>query len=140
MAEVHNFPQVSTLLPGFRIPFQYIGTGEPPAAKAIPDSVLLDWIIENLGLSTTAQTLSSGDTISAPIGLLQVIAVKSAVGARTIKVGTSAGADDILDLTDIDSGSDFSASIHRYTSSILTLHFTITGGTADVLIFSKSSS
>lgn len=136
MSQVHTFPTVTELLDGFRIPFQYIGTGQPAAAKAIPDTVLLDWILANIGLGPTAQTVATGGTIAVGGGnLINIIAVKAAAGARTIKIGTSSGADDILGETDIESSTDFSASIGRYTSAGLTLHFTLTGGSASVLVF-----
>ena len=136
MAAVHTFPTISSLLPGFRIPFQYIGTGEPAAAKAIPDTVLLDWILSSIQLGAAPQTIADGGTIVVPAGsLINVISVKSASGARTIQIGTSIGASDILDEAPIDSLTDFSASIGRFTSSVLTLHFTLTGGSAQVLVF-----
>lgn len=136
MAQVHTFPTVTELVAGFRIPFQYIGTGQPAAAKAIPDTVLLDWILSNINQGPTAQTVATGGTIAVGGGnLINVIAVKAAAGARTIKIGTSAGGDEILGETDIESSTDFSASIGRYTSSGLTLHFTLTGGSASVLVF-----
>jgi hypothetical protein len=141
MPLVHAFPTVTSLADGFRIPFQYLGTGVDPAAKAIPDSVLLDWIIENIGLTTASQTVTTGGTIAVAAGsLIQAISIKAATGARTVKIGTSSGADDILGESDIDSATDFTAQLYRYTSSAITLHFTLTGGSAAVLVFSKSAS
>jgi hypothetical protein len=139
MSKVHTFSPVTELLPGFRIPFQYLGGGEDPEPRAIPEDVLLEWILENIGLVTSVESVSDGGTISIPGGtLIQVVAVKKAVGARTIQIGTTAGGAEILDETDIDSNADFSAEIHRYTSTNLTLHFTLTGGSVQVLIFKRS--
>ncbi len=103
------------------------------------DTVLLDWILANIGIGTAPVTVADGGTIAVTGGnLIDVIAVKAATGARTIMIGTSAGTDDILSACDIDSDSDFSASIQRYTSTSLTLHFTLTGGSAAVLVFTRA--
>lgn len=136
MAQVDTFPLITNLYSDTRIPIQYPGNGDPNVPKQFELGVLFDWMVSMLGLGTAPQTVSDGGTISVGGGnLINVIAVKAATGARTIKIGTTAGGDDVLEASDIDSGSDFSASIGRYTSTSLTLHFTLTGGSASVLVF-----
>lgn len=138
MAQVHTFSLLTSLYGDTRLPLQYPGNGGSPAPRQIELSLLAEWLATQFGIGVAPQTVSTGGTLSVGAGnLLQVIAIKAAVGARTIKIGTTAGGEDILELTSIASGSDFSATVNRYTSSSLTLHFTITGGTADVLLFTQ---
>lgn len=140
MARVDHFTTVSDLRPGFRIPYQYIGTSETPAPRAIPDSVLLAWIEDNIALpapATAAETLSTGNTVVIAAGTkIDSIAIeKPASGSRTVKIGTTPGGDEILEETTVDTSDDYTQTVNRYTSSGLTLHFTITGGTVSVLVF-----
>jgi hypothetical protein len=139
MAQVHTFPLVEELLPGFRLPLQYLGTGEIPVASQVEDTVLLAWLIDQLSLSTSAQSVVTGDTIAVTGGnLIECIVVEAAAGSRTIKIGTSAGADDILELTTIPTNTDFTYTMNKYTSTTITLHFTLTGGGASVVLFLKA--
>ncbi len=137
MAEVHLFTALTTLTDTFRIPIQYLGDAESPAARAIPAALLLEWLQANLeGVGAAAVTVATGGTVVVPAGnLLTVLAIEANATARTVKIGTSSGADDILELTSIPSNSDFSLTLNRYTSTSLTLHFTLTGATASVLTF-----
>ena len=91
-----------------------------------------------LNIADGAVTISSGGTIVVAAGsLIEVISVEAQSGSRTFKVGSSAGADDVVELTTIPTLTDFSYTINKYTSSALTLYFTITGGTASVIVFTK---
>lgn len=137
--KVHLFPTVDELNEGFRIPFQYLGTSIPPAARAIPDTLLIDWIISQLQLQTPVQTVADGGTVTVAAGLLIThIAIKAASGDRVVKIGTTPGGDDIMEGADVMDGQDFTASIGRYSTSSLTLHFSISGGSAQVLVYTKS--
>jgi len=138
MSAVHTFPTITTLYSDTKIPLQSLGGGAGNAARQFELSVLLDWLLVQMGIGTVAQTISTTATIAVSGGnLLQVIAVKAQSGSRTIKIGTTAGGDDVLELSTIPTNTDFSLTLNRYTSTTLTLHFTLTGGTADVLMFTK---
>ena len=97
MSKVHTFPTVSELFPGFRIPFQYIGTGETPATRAIPDSLLLAWIEANITLPTSPFSVQSVSvTIGAPnisisAGRLVLGFAITGGGSGTFNVGTAPG-------------------------------------------------
>jgi len=102
MSKVHTFPTVSELSPGFRIPFQYIGTGETPAARAIPDSLLLAWIEANITLPTSPFSVQSvsvttgAPNISISAGRLVLGFAITGGGSGTFNVGTAPGGSDIL--------------------------------------------
>lgn len=136
MSQVHTFPLVTTLHTDTRVPIQYPGNGDPNVPKQFELALLLEWVAGMIGFGATPETVADGGTIVVGGGnLINVIAVKAATGARTIMIGTSAGTDDVLEASDIETDTDFSATIGRYTSTSLTLHFTLTGGSASVLVF-----
>lgn len=138
MSKVHTFPVITDLYSDTRIPLQYLGGGNSPAASQVSMLVLLEYIAEQLAVGTAPQTIASGDTIATVGGnLIQCISVEAQSGSRTIKIGTSAGADDVLELSTIPTDTDFTFTLNRYTSTTLTLHFTLTGGTASVLVFTR---
>jgi len=102
---------------------------------------LATFLIAEFGLEgpTSAVTISTGDTVAVPAGsMIEAIAIEAQSGARTVKIGTTAGSDNIMELSTIPTDTDFTFTLNRYTSSLLTLHFTITGGTASVIVFTKS--
>lgn len=138
MSKVHTFPVVTSLFSDTRFPLQYLGGGNSPAASQVEMAVLLEYIAEQLAVGTAAQVVASGDTIATVGGnLIQCIAIEAQSGSRTIKIGTTAGAEDVLELSTIPTDTDFTFTLNRYTSSTLTLHFTLTGGTASVLVFTR---
>ncbi len=136
MGKVHTFALATEIFDDTRIPFQYVGGGGTNAPRQMALTLLLEYVRESLGLFPAPVTVEDSDSIAIAGGhLIQVIAVKAATGARTIMIGTSAGTDDVLEASDIDSDTDFSATINLYTSTGITLHFTLTGGDAEVLVF-----
>lgn len=141
MPQVHTFSVITELFADTRLPLQYLGGGNSPAPRQVELSLLIDYLAEQLGAVTTPETIASGDTIAVTGGnLIQCIAVESAVGSRTIKIGTTAGAEDILELTTIAAETDFTFTLNRYTSVTLTMHFTLTGSGASVLVFTRPKS
>ena len=59
MSKVHTFPTIAELLPGFRLPLQYIGTGEPPALRSAYREASATGTVattDGLVISTTAVT------------------------------------------------------------------------------------
>lgn len=142
MAQVHTFTLLTELFSDTRLPLQYPGGGNPPATRQVEMTLLLEYIAEQLLLGTPAVLVETGNTIVVTGGtLIQCIAVEAdPVGDRTIKIGTSAGADDILEETTIPDDVDFSYTLNRYTSTTLTMHFTLTGGDASVLVFKSYKS
>ena len=141
MGLVHTFNLVTELFTDTRFPLQYPGGGNPAAAKQVELSLLVEFLATQLAIGTTAQTIVTGDTISVTNGnLITCIAVEAVTGARTIKIGTTAGADDVLEEMTIPTLTDLTFTLNRYTSTGLTLHFTLTGGSADVLLFTQSKS
>jgi hypothetical protein len=138
MAQVHTFSLITELFSDTRIPLQYLGGGNAPAARQVELMLLVEYIAAQLAIATEAVSVTSGDTIAVTGGnLIACIAVEAAVGARTMKIGTSAGAEDVMELTSIPSATDFTFTLNRYTSTTLTLHFTLTGGSASILVFTE---
>ena len=144
MAQVHTFTLLTELFTDTRLPLQYPGGGNPAAARQVALSVLLDWIEANITLPASdapaAQEIDDGDTIVIAAGtLIETIVFEYASGSRTVQIGTSIGADDILESTVIASNSELSHTVNRYwTNSGTSLWFTITGGPVSVVVFKRS--
>lgn len=99
MSKVHLFSDVSELLPGFKIPFQYLGAGETPAPRQIPESVLLAWINANVStpISVTSASVTTGSPdISIAAGRLVLGMLITGSGSGTLDVGTAPGGSNIL--------------------------------------------
>lgn len=143
MAQVHTFSIISELFTDTRLPLQYQGGGNPPAASQVTLATLLAWLQDNLDFPTgdavAAQQIDDGDSLAIAAGtLIEVIVFEFASGARTVKVGTSAGGDQILEETVIAANSELSHTVNRYfTNSGTSLHFTVTGGPVSVLVFKR---
>lgn len=95
------------------------------------------WLL--LVVPPSASVISNGGTVVVPDGtFIEAIVIESQPGSRTAKIGTSPGAEDIMEMTTIPTNTDMAFTLNRYTSASLTLHFALTGGTANVIIFTKS--
>lgn len=139
MAQVHTFSITTDLFSDTRLPLQYRGGGNPPGARQVEMSTLLEFIAAQLGVGTEVQTVEDEDTIEVSGGnLITCLAVEAASGSRTIKVGTTAGGDELIEETTIPTDTDYTFTLNRYTSTTLTMYFTLTGGNADVLVFKLS--
>jgi len=139
MAQVHTFPLLTSLFSDTRLAGQYPGDGADPEPFQVELGELLAFFAADLAAATPAVTVSNGDTVAVAAGrLIFCIAIEAPSGDRTVKVGTTAGADDIMELTDITNGQDFTYTLNFYTSTSKTLHFTTTGGTISVLVFTKA--
>lgn len=133
MSKVHTFPTIAELLPGFRLPLQYIGTGEPPAASQVPDTVLLAWILANIpssALTVQAATVANNGTVAVAAGRLvsKVVVVGGASG--TFNLGTTASGTEIMEEATFDTDGAVYA-LDNYFHSGGTLHFS--GGFAGSL-------
>ena len=106
-------------------------------------ALLLEWIQDNLdipaGDAVAAQQIDDGDSLTIAAGtLIEVIVFEYASGSRTVKVGTSAGGDQILEETVIPANGELSHTVNRYfTNSGSALHFSVTGGPVSVLVFKR---
>ena len=125
MPKVHLFPTISSLEPGFRIPLQYLGTSETPAASAVADTVLLAWILANLPthpMSVQSATVANDGTVAVASGRMveKVIVIGGASG--TFNLGTSASGTEILEGETFDTDGAVYA-LDRYFHSGGTLHF-----------------
>lgn len=137
MALVHTFPLVDELKPGFRIPFQFLGTSETPAARAMEDTMLLAWIAANLPSSTsrlsvqTATGLAAAATlaVSAEMLLSKVIVIGSTTG--TFSLGTTVSGTELIDAESFDSDGAVYV-LDQYFHSGATLHFSGFAGTITV--------
>lgn len=137
MSLVHAFATVSELLPGFRIPFQYIGDGETPAARAIPDEILLAWIVANLpavssrlNVQTATGVAAAGTlAVSAEMMLSKVIVIGSTTG--TFSLGTTVSGTELIEAESFDTDGAVYV-LDRYFHSGATLHFSGFAGTITV--------
>lgn len=125
MPKVHLFPTIDELLPGWRMPLQYVGDGEPAAAVAAPDTVLLTWILANLPanpISVQSATVSNNGTVAVAAGrqVLEILVVGGASG--TFNLGTSASGTEIMENADFDTDGVLHQ-IGNYFHSGGTLHF-----------------
>jgi hypothetical protein len=141
MSKVHLFPEITEVFDDTKLPLQSLGDGQDPEASQVRLDVLGDFFAVYLGIGTTAQTVSDGDSIAVAGGnLIMCIAIEAPTGARTVKIGTTAGGEDIMEESGVPDGVDLTHTFMKYTSTPLTLHFTITGGTCSVLVFTKPKS
>lgn len=143
MSQVHTFTLLTELFADTRLPLQYPGNGASPAPRQVRLDVLLAWLQDNLdfpaGDAPTAQEIADGDSLVIAAGtLIETIVFEYASGSRTVKVGTSAGGDDILEETTIASNAELAHTVNRYwTNSGTSLWFTVTGGPVSVVVFKR---
>ena len=125
MAKVHTFPLLSELKPGFRIPLQYLGTGETPAASAAEDSLILAWIEANMTpsrFSVQSASVANNGTVSVSAGRLVEKIIVIGASSGTFNVGTSASGTDVIEGESFDTDGAVHV-IERYFNSGATLHF-----------------
>lgn len=106
MALVHEFPLTSNLYDDTRVPFQYPGNGEDPAADGLAFSLaaLRSYLVEKKMYSTSEVVTTSTHTFSIPAGRWLVgIAVESASG-QSFNLGVSAGTDELIGLGTVTGG------------------------------------
>lgn len=133
MPKVHLFPTISELKSGFRLPLQYLGTSETPAASAVSDSVLLAWIEENITaspFSVQSATVSDGGTVAVSAGRLVAKIVVIGGSSGTFNLGTTASGTEIMEAATFDTDGAVYA-LDNYFHSGGTLHFS--GGFAGSL-------
>lgn len=133
MPKVHLFPTIPSLSAGFRIPLQYLGTSETPAASAVADTVLLAWILANLPanpISVQSATVSNGGTVAVAAGrqVLEMLVIGGSSG--TFNLGTSASGTEVMEGAAFDTDGAVHG-IGNYFHSGGTLHFS--GGFAGSL-------
>ncbi len=85
--------------------------------------------------SPPAQTVADGGTVTiAPGKVLIGFGIASAVGSRTLDVGTTAGGTQIVEGEELPSGEDVFINVNRYFPSGATLHFS-GAGTISVRVY-----
>ncbi len=125
MPKVHLFPTISELLPGWRMPLQYVGTGEPAAAVAAPDDVILAWILANLPtnpISVQTATVSNDGTVAVSAGRMVAKIVVIGGSSGTFNLGTTASGTEIMEGATFDTDGAVYA-LDAYFHSSGTLHF-----------------
>jgi len=98
MAKVHLFPLITSLYSDTRLPLQYPGNGQPPAASQVALSVLLQWIEDNLELEygSSVSVNTSTYTYNLPAGKWLVGIAAQSASAQAFKCGLSAGTDELI--------------------------------------------
>jgi hypothetical protein len=135
MAKVHLFPLISSLFADTRLPLQFPGNAQAPAASQVTLTTLLAWIQANLTNNVAATVSSATHSINIPAGRWLVgIAVSSAT-AQAFKCGLSAGTDELVYEGIVDAGdvSTFSALLYGGTSG-KTIHFSALAGTVTITL------
>lgn len=140
MSQVHNFPLITTIFPDTRLPLQYPGDSFPPAPRQIEIATLLGFIEANLNIASaapqTATITGASTSVSIPAGRLVEKIVVLGSGAGTFNLGSTAGANNILDTADYDAD----GAVHtfdRYFHAAGALHFSAFSGTLTVKIYSR---
>jgi hypothetical protein len=127
MAQVHTFSLITQLYEDTRLPLQFLGGGNTPAARQVELSTLLAWIESNITVAsaftvTTSSITSGSNTIAVGAGKLisKIVIIGSASG--TVSVGTSSGGTQILEAESYDTDGAVFA-VDRYFHSSGTLYF-----------------
>lgn len=125
MGKVHLFPTIPGLLPGFRLPLQYIGDGEDPVASQVEDTVLLAWVEANMTpskISVQTATVSDDGSVAVAANRLvsKVVVIGSAPG--TFDLGTTIGGTQILEGESFDTDGAVYV-IERFFASSGSLYF-----------------
>lgn len=125
MGKVHLFPTIPSLLPGFKIPLQFVGTGETPAASQVEDTVILAWIESNLTpskFSVATGTVSNDGSIAVSSGRMVADVIVVGATSGTFNLGTTSGGTEILEGESFDTdGAVYT--IKRYFNSGGSLYF-----------------
>ncbi len=133
MAQVHTFSLITELYDDTRFPLQYLGNGQPAAARQVELSVLLAWIEENITpspFSVQSASVANDGTVAVSAGRMVEKIVVIGGGSGTFNLGTTASGTEILEAESFDTdGAVYS--IDRYFHSGGTLHFS--GGFAGSL-------
>jgi hypothetical protein len=135
MAKVHLFPLVTSLFADTRLPLQFPGNAQPPAASQVTLATLLAFIQANLTNNTAATVSSATHSMSVPAGKWLVgIAVQSAT-TQAFKCGLSAGTDELVYEGIVDAGdvSTFSALLFGGTGG-KTIHFSALTGSVTITL------
>jgi hypothetical protein len=127
MAAVHTFPLITELFDDTRIPLQYLGDGNPPAASAFELSLLADFLATKSRFQvTTSSITTSAKSIAIAAGRLvaKIVVIGSASG--TFALGTTPDGTEIHEKEDYDTdGAVFL--LDRYFHSSGTLYFSAFG-------------
>lgn len=132
MSKVHLFPLITNVYSDTRLPLQYPGNSQPPAASQVAMSTLLTWIEANLNITngSSATIATSTYTFNIPAGKwLMAVAAESAT-AQTFKCGLTAGTDELIYEGIVGAGgiSSFSMNIFGGTAG-KTIYFSALSGT-----------
>lgn len=102
MPKVHLFTLENDISPDSRVPFQALGGGKTPAARAFELSALLAWIEANITLPTSPFSVQSvsvttgSPNVSVSAGRLVLGFAVTGSGSGTFNLGTAPGGSDIL--------------------------------------------
>lgn len=135
MPKVDLFTVENDLYSDTRVPFQYLGNSQPPAARAFELSALLDWIEANISLPSNAfsvqtATVSNDGTVAVSAGRMVAKIVVIGGSSGTFNLGTSASGTEIMEGASFDTDGAVYA-LDNYFHSGGTLHFS--GGFAGSL-------
>lgn len=106
MAKVHLFPLVSSLFSDTRLPLQYLGGGNTPAARQVSLATLLTWMEANLPLltSTSVNVSASTYTYTLPAGKWLIAFAVSSSSDQEFNVGFSSGTDEYIQAGNVTGG------------------------------------
>jgi hypothetical protein len=110
MAQVHTFSLITQLYEDTRLPLQFLGGGNTPAARQVELSTLLAWIESNI-------TVPSAFAVKL---ISKIVIIGSASG--TVSVGTSSGGTQILEAESYDTDGAVFA-VDKYFHNSGTLYF-----------------
>lgn len=137
MAKVHLFPLITDVYSDTRLPLQYPGNGQPPAASQVALSVLLAWIEENLSLQygSSVAVSTATYTYNLPAGKWLIGIAAQSASAQAFKCGFSAGTDELIYEGIVGAGdvSTFSTLLYGGTAG-KTIHFSALTGTVTLTL------
>lgn len=125
MAQVHTFSLITNLYNDTRLPLQYLGGGNPAAARQVELSVLLDWIETNLTaspFSVQSESVVNNGTVAVAAGRMVAKIVVIGSGSGTFNLGTTASGTEIMEGATFDTDGAVYA-LDNYFHSGGTLHF-----------------
>ena len=137
MAKVHTFPLVSDLYSDTRLPLQYLGGGESPAASQVALSTLLTFLEANLAFPSGPVTISSAtitgasNSMAIPAGRILSKVVVVSAGHDDFQLGTTDGGSELVE----DGQSSTAGEVYvleRYFVSSGTIYFTGMSGNLTV--------
>lgn len=139
MAKVHLFPLITELFSDTRIPLQYLGGSNSPAASQMTLATLLEWIEENISIQNSTSVAVSASTYSyaIPAGKWLVGIAAGSSSAQTFKCGLSAGTDELIYEGIVAGGDTSSFSVLLYGgASGKTIYFSALSGTVTLTFLS----